>query len=116
MAEHDGEGDFIELDAGPVGGTVDPEVLGEAAVGTLGAGEVDEGAKGRVGTVAGEEGESGAVPRSEKAFTVSSTALNGVVMLPAVMSFGISVTSPRSRRRGVSPTCLEICYVLYLAM
>src|SRR5580704_9969359 len=57
--KHDGEGHFVELDAGPVGGAVDPEVLGEAAVGTLGAGEVDEGAKGRVGTVAGEEGSGG---------------------------------------------------------
>ncbi len=57
--EDDGEGDFVELDAGPVGGAVDPEVLGEAAVGALGAGEVDEGAESGVGAAAGEKGGRG---------------------------------------------------------
>ncbi len=57
--ENDGEGDLVELDAGPVGGAVDPEVLGEAAVGALGAGEVDEGAEGGIGAAAGEEGGGG---------------------------------------------------------
>src|SRR6185437_4384472 len=41
----DGKGDLIELDTRPVGGAVDPEVLGETAVGSLGAGEVDKSAK-----------------------------------------------------------------------
>ena len=53
--EDDGEGDLVELDAGPVGGSVDPEVLGEAAVRALGAGEVDERAEGGVGATAGKQ-------------------------------------------------------------
>ena len=57
--EHDGEGYLVELDAGPVGGSVDPEVLGEAAVGPLGAGQVDEGAEGGLGAAAGEESGGG---------------------------------------------------------
>ena len=57
--EDDGEGDLVELDAGPVGGSVDPEVLGEAAVGALGAGEIDESAESGVDASAGEESGGG---------------------------------------------------------
>ena len=49
--QHDRKRDFVELDAGPVGSAVDPEILREAAVGSLRAGEVDERAQ-RGGDVA----------------------------------------------------------------
>ena len=51
----DGERDLIELNAGPVGRAVDPEVLREAAVWVLRAGQVDERAESRFRAAAGEQ-------------------------------------------------------------
>ena len=53
--EDDGEGDLVELEAAPVGGAVDPEILGKAAVGLLRAGEIDEGAARGLTAAAGQQ-------------------------------------------------------------
>src|SRR5580658_2556097 len=53
--EDDGERDLVKLNAGPVGRAVDPEVLREAAVRVLRAGEVDESAESCLGAAAGEQ-------------------------------------------------------------
>src|SRR5208283_4027171 len=58
--QHDWEGDFIELYAGPVGTTVDPEILVEAAILALGDSEINQGAQ-RGGVIADGEQSGGAV-------------------------------------------------------
>ena len=57
--EDQGKCNFIELNAGPVGSTVDPEILGKAAVGSLRAGEVDECAARCIDAAAGQQGGRG---------------------------------------------------------
>ena len=52
--EHDGKGDFIQLDSPPVGLTVNPEVLGETSVLLLGDIEIDECSQG-CDTISGGE-------------------------------------------------------------
>ena len=51
--EDDREGDLVELNAGPVGRSVDPEVLSKASVRMLRASEVNERAAGGVDASAG---------------------------------------------------------------
>src|SRR5581483_7669952 len=51
----DGERDLVKLNARPVGCAVDPEVLREAAIGMLGAGEIDERAQRCLRAAAGEQ-------------------------------------------------------------
>ena len=50
-----GESDLVELNTGPVGRSVDPKVLGESAIRTLGTGQVDQCAAGGVRASAGEQ-------------------------------------------------------------
>src|SRR5271165_7014843 len=57
--EDEREGYFVELYAGPVGSAVDPEVLGEAAIGTLGAGEIHQSAASGVDAAAGQQRRGG---------------------------------------------------------
>ena len=58
--ENNREGGLIQLDAAPVGFAVDPEVLVEAAIFLLGAGQIDEGTE-RDLRIAGREQTGGTI-------------------------------------------------------
>ena len=49
------KGDLVELNAPPVGGSVDPEVLRKAAIRLLRAGQVHQGPAGRIYATAGQQ-------------------------------------------------------------
>ena len=53
--EDDGKGDLVELNAGPVGLAVDPEILRKATVGLLRTSQVGERAQGGFSTAAGHQ-------------------------------------------------------------
>ena len=54
--EQDRHGDFVELDAVPIGLAIDPEVLVKAAVLVLRASEIDERAQRHLGVAGGQQG------------------------------------------------------------
>ena len=86
--EHDGESDFVELNSGPVGSAVNPEILREAAVGALRTREVDQGAASGFDAAAREQ-------RRRRLHHVARP--DEVIAAEVIVGFGVA---PGDRRRS----------------